>query len=121
VPPDVLTGLPLDCCGAEDGAWTLLELLLELLLLEEELELLPFDGLELPPVEPVPEDPVPEDPVPEDPVPEDPVPVEPVLVEPVPVEPVLAAACVAPGRPTAITPTAAALLIPMVAVITFNL
>ncbi|HEV3382788.1 MAG TPA: hypothetical protein VG142_17635 [Trebonia sp.] len=112
----MLTGLPLDCCGAEDGAWTLLELLLELLLLEEELELLPFDGLELPPVEPVPEDPVPEDPVPVEPVP-----VEPVLVEPVPVEPVLAAACVAPGRPTAITPTAAALLIPIVAVITFNL
>lgn len=54
VPPDVLTGVPLDCVGVDDGACRLLELLEELLELE-----LP-DELELPeevlPVEELPEE-----------------------------------------------------------------
>jgi hypothetical protein len=53
----VLTGLPLDCCGADDGVWTLFELL-ELL---ELLDLSLFE--ELPLCDELPEDPVLDEPV----------------------------------------------------------
>ena len=81
MPPDVLTGLPLDCCGVDDGDWTLLEPLLDLLL---------FDESEL-------------------------------LDEPVPDEPVLVEACAAPGSVIAITPAAAILATPTVAVVMLSL
>jgi hypothetical protein len=89
VPPDVLTGLPLDCCGADDGVWTLLELLelLDLSLCEE----LPLVELPL---------------------------VEELLFAGVTV--FAAAACVAPGSRSAITPATPALLIPRMAVVTFS-
>jgi hypothetical protein len=81
VPPDVLTGVPLDCVGADVGACRLPELLDELELFDE-FEL--FDELELPadPWE---------------------------LPDFVPADPVLTEACVEPGRRRATTPAAATL------------
>jgi hypothetical protein len=88
VPPDVLTALPLDGCGAVDGDCRLLEPLLD------EFEVLP-DELE----EPDELDELEE------------------LEDPVLADPVLAAACEAPGSRTATTPAAAMLAIPAAAVV----
>lgn len=127
VPPDVLTGVLLDCCGVEEGAWMLPELLLEELELLEELALpdesepaeepeLSSELAEEPEVPESDDEPSLDDPV------DDPVPADPVLVAPVlDPAPVLVAACVAPGSMSAITPAAAKLAMPTVAVVTLSL
>ncbi|MGH3167243.1 MAG: hypothetical protein ACRDN0_15305 [Trebonia sp.] len=94
----MLTALPLDCCGEDDGAWMLVELLLllvESLLFDVPVLVEPVLALEL-------------------------LAEEPVLDEPGLDELVLAAACVAPGSRIAITPATAALLSPTAAVVTFS-
>jgi hypothetical protein len=103
VPPDVLTGVPPDWTGVEDGACRLLELP------ESPVEELLSD-------EPEPAFDVPE--LPGDCV----LPEDPVLDEPVPLagDPVLAAACVLPGSMIATTPAAATLAIPTAAVVLFT-
>jgi hypothetical protein len=102
VPPDVLTGVPLDCVGADDGDCKFPELLeLELLLDEPELELELFDELEL----------------------EGELAgfaVLLALVEWLLADPELVAALLAPGSMTATTPAVATLATPMVAVAAFR-
>jgi hypothetical protein len=102
VPPDVLTGVPLDCVGADVGACKLPELLVLELELFEELEL--FDELEPP-------DDFWSSEEPDRPdsweLPDDFVPADPVLAE----------ACVEPGRRRATTPAAATLAKETVAVV----
>jgi hypothetical protein len=97
VPPDVLTGVLLDCVGADDGVCKVPELPV------------PVDAepllAELDPLPDVPEDVVPDDEACADGV---------VLVPAVDADrpEVLAAACEAPGSTTAITPAATALTTP---------
>ncbi|HWG01146.1 MAG TPA: hypothetical protein VG164_04775, partial [Trebonia sp.] len=133
VPPEVLTGAPLDCCGLLDGDCRLLELLLEELLLEEPLlleellleEPLLLEELLLEEPLPLPDEPllddfdeVPAEPAdPDFPVDADPVP----CTDPEPcADPVLVAARVAPGSMTAITPAAAKLATPTPVVVVFS-
>lgn len=86
----MLTAPPLDCWGAEAGAWTPLELLL----LDEE------------PASPPEEFELPGEPVP--------------TLDPVPDVPVPAEVRVTPGSMSATTPAAAKLATPTLAVVTFS-